>query len=147
MSYCTIQHITDRKGTRKIAELSGDNTGQAINEPRVQSQIDSFAERMNAALRHEYPKLGFGDEQLQLRDLNVEGAYLLLERDSDRGWTEEMIKQWKMLLDDLDKIADGRMKLQTLDDQSTKKKTDGYFSSNRRLFRRNSLPNMEGLYE
>jgi len=146
MSYCTIEHITARKGTRKVAELTGDPSGQAVDEAEVLSQIEDFAERMNSSIRVHYPDLPFGDDQLFLRGLNIEGAYLQLERDGDRGWTEDMRKEWKMLLDDLDGIAQGKKELRTLDSKSIKKKTDGFFTSNRRLFKRNSL-SPEGVYE
>jgi hypothetical protein len=55
-----------------------------------------------------------------------------------------MRKEWKMLLDDLQGIAEGKKELRTLDSRSIEKRTDGFFSSNRRIFARNSLQGYDG---
>lgn len=139
MPFCSTEHILSAKGESKIAELTGDASGQEVDEEKVQEQIDNYGSIMESAIRRQYPDQPFGQEQRHLRSLNVQGAYLLLERESDRGWTEDHIKQYQMLEKELDKIADGLRKLDSPSSAEVKKKTDGFFSSNKRLFNRNCL--------
>ena len=139
MAFCTTQHIIDSKGSDVIAQLTGDPAGATVDTAKVQAQINSFASKMEAAIRVQYPDQPFGDEQLYLRELNVEGAYLQLERNSPRGWTDDHIKRYEMLEKELDKIANGMKKLRSVSESEIKKSTDGFFSSKPRLFHRNSL--------
>lgn len=122
-----------------IAQLTGDPTGQSVDPAKVQLQINSFAAKMEAAIRMQYPDQPFGDEHLYLRELNVEGAYLQLERNSDRGWSEQYVKRYEMLEKELDKIAAGLKKLRSGSEAEIRKQTEGFFSSKPRLFHRNSL--------
>lgn len=135
MAYCTVQHIKDRKGEHKIAQLTGDATGGTVNEPTVEEAINSFAEKMDASIRKQHPGLPFDSSNKYLRDLNIEGAYLLLERDSERGWTDEYRSDWKLLESQLKDIATGLVELKTLEGEAL----EGFFSSKKRLFGRNSL--------
>lgn len=139
MAYCNQTDITDRKGTARIAELTGDPDGETINAPRVAKAIEGFASRMDNAIRRQYPTLPFDESNAYLNGLNIEGAYLILERDKENGWSEDQRAEWKMILKDLEDIAKGLMDLKTETAEEIEEQAEGSFSTNGRLFNRNSL--------
>ncbi|MDZ7802373.1 phage protein Gp36 family protein [Thiohalophilus sp.] len=137
MAYCNQQDIVDRKGSERLAELTGDSTGQSINAARVTKAINEFGNRIDNAVRVNYPKLPFDETNAFLNGLNIEGAYLILERDKELGWSEDQRADWKLLEKDLEKIAQGMYDLRTETEEEVEAK--GTFKSNPRLFNRNSL--------
>jgi len=145
MPYCTEANITARKGTQRIAELTGDPSGATVDSAKVAAAIDEFAAKMDNAIRVEYPELPFDETNQYLNGLNVEGAYLLLERDKENGWSESQREEWKMLLDEIKMIAGGTVDLRTETDDEIEAQAEGTFSSNKRLFNRNSLNGVEEL--
>lgn len=139
MTYCSKEDLTSRKSVERIAELTGDPEGTTVNEAAVALVIAEFGERLDAAIRVRYPSLPFDATNKYLNGLNVEGAYLLLERDSDTGWSDDQREDWKMLLDELKSIAGGKIDLRTETEEEEAAQVVGYFSTNPRLFGRNSL--------
>lgn len=136
VTYCSEIDLTDRYGTDDIAELTGDETGVAVDSAKVAKAIDQFAERMNASIRKQYPDLPFDATHVYLNGLNTEGAYLLLIKWSDRGWDEDDRSDWKTLLKDLEHLARGVTDLRTETDIQAEDATDPYFSSEKRVFGR-----------
>lgn len=137
VTYCTQQDIEDRKGSEKLARLAGDPSGQTIDAARVSSAIEEFAADINAAVRKRYPDLPFDATHKLLNGLNIQGAWLLLVRDGDRGWTDDDRDEWKMLLQQLKDIATGLIDLRSDTEEQEEEAAKGFFSSNRRLFGRN----------
>ncbi len=139
MAYCTQQDLEDRKGTEQIAQLTGDPTGQEVDAARVTLVINEFAARVDGALRRQYPEGTFDSSNALLNGLNVEGAFLLLAKDTELGWSEDHREDWKMLLKELDKIGDGTVDLRTETEEQEQEISEGYFSSRPRFFGRTSL--------
>lgn len=139
MSYCTIADLTSRKGTRYIAQLTGDASGNTVDNTKAQLAIDTFAERMNTAIRRRYPDLPFDATNKYLNGLNVEGAYLLLNQDSPTGMDEGQRADWSNLLKELDRIGEGKVDLRSDTEDEEEAATKGFFTANKRLFNRNSL--------
>ena len=135
MTYCTQTDITDRKGTEKIAKLTGDPSGAEIDSAKVTSAIEEFASKIDAAVRKNYPDLPFDSTHKLLNGLNIEGAYLLLERDG-RGWTDDKREEWKMIMKQVDDIAKGIIDLRSETEEQEEAMTEGFFSSNSRVFGR-----------
>lgn len=135
-TYCSQADLTGRKGTQRIAELTGDGSGQAVDSAKVTEAIEEFAGKINAAVRRQYQALPFDETNDLLNGLNIEGAYLLLVRDSDRGWTDADRKDWEMLKAEVRDIADGRSELRIETDVEADAMTEGYFSSNKQVFGR-----------
>lgn len=143
MSYCTQADLESRKSTKSIAELTGDADGETVDAAKVTRVIEDFAERMNNAIRVKYPALPFDSTNKFLNGLNVEGAYLLLEKDSYDGWTEENLSSWKLILADLNAIASGKIDLKTETADEEDDHVEGTFSTRPRIFGRNSLNGVE----
>jgi phage gp36-like protein len=143
MAYCNEQDIVDRKSARVIAELTGDPTGEIIDSEKVTGAIDDYAARINNAVRVKHPDLPFDETDKFLNRLNADGAYLLLERDTENGWSEDQRDDWKLLNQDLEMIAQGKidLKSETAEEVTAK----GTFKSNPRMFNRNSLHAPEDL--
>lgn len=142
-SYCSNQNIIDRKGLQRIAELTGDPQGETVNQARVTLVKEEFATRMNNAIRKSYPTLPFDETNAYLNGLNIEGAYLILERDKENGWSDDQRADWKLIMKDLEDIANGLMDLRTETDDEINEQAEGSFSTNGRLFNRNSLSGPE----
>lgn len=141
MAYCTEQDLVDRKSTRVIAQVTGDSDGATIDSDKVTEAIDDFSARMDNALRVNYPSLPFDETNNFLNRLNVDGAYLLLKRDTANGWSEDHRDDWKMLNKDLEQIAQGKIDL--ISETEEELEARGTFTSNPRLFNRNSLSGPE----
>lgn len=139
MAYCTIEQLKERKGEKRIAELTGDPDGTTVSEAAANQALNEFAAKMDVSIRKQYPSLPFNEEHLYLNGLNIEGAYLILERDSQRGWTDHYRADWKLLLKELEAIAAGDVDLVDRTEEEAEEYEDGFFRSNRRLFGRNSL--------
>ncbi|MEQ9393294.1 MAG: DUF1320 family protein [Balneola sp.] len=143
MSFCTQTDLTNRKGTKAIAELTGDPDGETVNAARVTLAIDEFAERIQAALNKQYRNIEFDETNKLLNGLNIKGAYLLLEQDSYDGWSEENREDWKLLMKDIENISSGKLDLKIETEEEEDATVEGYFSTNPRLFGRNSLNGVE----
>lgn len=141
MGYCTQQDLEDRKSTRVIAELSGDPDGATVDAGKVNQAIEDFAARVDNALRVHYPDLPFDSDNKYLNRLNVDGAYLLLEKDTENGWSEDQRDDWKLLNQDLEMIAQGKIDLKSETEEEIEAR--GTFQTNPRLFGRNSLKGPE----
>lgn len=139
MSFCTQTDLTNRKGTTAIAELTGDETGETVDAARVTLVINEFAERIQVALNKQYRGVEFDETNKFLNGLNIEGAYLLLEKDSYDGWSEQNREDWKLLMKDLENISSGKVDLKIETEEEEEATIEGYFKSNRRVFNRNSL--------
>lgn len=135
-TYCTLQHLMDRKDEERLAKITGDGSGQTVDQMKVEGAIEDFAGYMNAELRKQYPDLPFDDTQSYLNGLNIQGAWLLLERDSDAGWSEGDREDWKMLMKQVEGLADADLRTET--DEEQEAMTEGYFSSDRGVFGRNN---------
>jgi len=143
MSFCTQTDLTNRKGTQAIAELTGDPEGLVVDAARVTLAINEFAERIQVALNKQYRNIAFDETNKFLNGLNIEGAYLLLEKDSYDGWSEENREDWKLLMKDIENIASGKIDLKIETEEEEDATVEGYFSTNRRVFGRNSLNGVE----
>jgi len=143
MSFCTQTDLTNRKGVKVIAELTGDPDGETVNTARVTLAIDEFAERIQVNLNKQYRGVEFDETNKFLNGLNIEGAYLLLEKDAYDGWDEKNLEAWKLLLKDLEHIGSGKIDLKIETEEEEDATVEGYFSTNRRVFGRNSLNGVE----
>jgi phage gp36-like protein len=143
MAYCTQTDITNRKGTKLIAELTGDPAGATINTGSVTLAINEMGEILDAAVRKRYPDLPFDSSNNLLKGLNVQGAYLILERDSRSGWDDDHREDWKLLMEQVRSIANGTLDLRTETEEQEEAAVEGFFSSKARLFGRNSLSGEE----
>jgi phage gp36-like protein len=143
MAYCSQSDITNRKGTELIAELTGDPVGVTINADSVTLAINEMGEILDAAVRKKYPDLPFDSSNSLLKGLNVQGAYLILERDSRSGWSDDHREDWKLLMKQVEAIANGMLDLRTETEEQEEAAVEGYFSSKTRLFGRNSLSGEE----
>jgi phage gp36-like protein len=139
MAYCTQAHITDRKSTELIAELTGDPNGVTISSAAVTQAINEMSALIDAAVRVRYPDLPFDATNALLNGLCITGAYLILERDSRNGWSDDHREDWKLVQKALEQIASGKMDLRTETETQEEELLKGFFSSKPRLFGRNSL--------
>lgn len=135
-TYCTQSDIEARKGTARLAKLTGDADGVTVDAARVTSAIEEMADTLNGAVRKHYPDLPFDGTHKLLNGLNIQGAWLLLVRDSDRGWSEDDREEWKMLKAQVDDIATGLTDLRSETEEQAEEMTEGYFSANDRVFGR-----------
>lgn len=143
MAYCAASDLTDRYTEPTIAELTGDASGQIVNQDRVEDAIDDAATEIEAAVVTQYGESLVERELPYLRKLNAEGAYLMLrqrqveslgEKDSSH---REDLARWDRKLD---RIADGTLKLLSADALAEDTNGDGVpgpritFRSRERLF-------------
>lgn len=143
MAYCTQTDIINRKGTALIAELTGDPAGVTINSSSVTDAINEISAILDAAVRRKYPDLPFDSSNSLLKGLNLQGAYLILERDSLTGWSDDHREDWKLLMKQVEAIANGTLDLRTETEEQEEASVAGYFSANRRVFHRNFLSGEE----
>lgn len=141
MGYCTQQDLENRKSTEVIAELTGDPDGETIDAAKVTAAIDDFASRIDNALRVNYDLADFDATNKFLNRLNVDGAYLILAKDTVNGWSEDERDDYKLLLKDLEAIAQGSIDLKSETEEELEAR--GTFQTNPRLFGRNSLSGPE----
>ena len=139
MPYCTEAQIISRKGTELIAELTGDSAGETVNSATVALAINEMSARIDAAVRKVHPDLPFDETHAYLNGLCITGSYLILERDSSSGFTEDLLELWKVTQRELDAIAAGKIDLRSETEEEAEEMVVGSFSSKPRLFGRNSL--------
>lgn len=145
MTYCNQTDITNRKSTELIAELTGDPDGLVINAASVTLAIEEMAEMLNAVVRRRYKDLPFDGTNKLLNGLNVQGAYLILERDSRTGWSDDHREDWKLMMKQVEAIGNGTLDLRTETEEQEEATVAGYFSTNRRVFGRNFLSGEEAV--
>ena len=136
MSYTTQQEIEDRYGTERVAELTRDAQGQQVNADLLTDAIEEIAAKTDAALRVIDDPANFDQTNTLLRGLNTEGAYLLLVKWSEGGWTEDDREDFETIKDDLKAISAGRIILKNETDQEKEDRLEGFFSSDPKLFGR-----------
>lgn len=113
MAYCTAADVTGAYPSDRLAEVTGDASGQAVDSTKLQAAVDDYAEVIAAAARVQRPDAFEPGGHPVLKVLNVEGAYLLLKKRSSGGLDEDALKAEKRLDDQLARIASGTLRLAT----------------------------------
>ncbi|MBE2186747.1 MAG: DUF1320 family protein [Rhodothermales bacterium] len=113
MAYCTAQDVTDAYPTDRLAEVTGDATGQAVDSTKLEAAVTDYAQVIAASARVQRPDAFEATGHPVLKVLNVEGAYLLLKKRSSGGLDEDALKAEKRLDDQLARIASGTLRLET----------------------------------
>ena len=78
MAYCIIADLELIYTATKLAEVSGDPTGQTIDDDRVQKAIDDFAALMKGYIDVQYAGITIGAADPILNPINSEGAWIYL---------------------------------------------------------------------
>ena len=136
-TYTDISALTEKYGEKRIAELSGDPQGTAINDPVVQKAIDYAASTMNVRIRVHYPAVPFDETNQYLRRLNTEGAYLELLRQRDQSLSDEHRRDFDNWMDELEQIAKGLVDLGDIADGEEEREPATFFQSDENRFGRN----------
>lgn len=111
MAYCTPDDVEEAYTTQTIAELTGDAQGQSVDTEKVQRAIDTYGAHMEMHLRMQHPDNPFDIDNQYLNALNVEGAYIELQKKTPGGLDEQLQRAEKRLDDILMRIAAGQMQI------------------------------------
>lgn len=138
MAYCTTQDVIDEYGTKRIAQVTGDATGQTVNTTKADKAVSSYGDFIEQHVRMQHPDNPFDTAHTFLNGLNVEGAFLRLKKASPAGLDDKGIAAERRLDRILERIADGKLSLLDADDQAAPEEHDitlsEAISSKERLF-------------
>lgn len=115
MAYCTAQDVIDAYSLEQIAEVTGDAQGAEVDEGQVQRAVDDYGAHVEAHVRMQHPDNPFSEKDEYLNSLNVEGAFLLLQKRTTGGMEENLQDAEERLDEVLLRIAQGELEL--LDDE------------------------------
>lgn len=115
MAYCTAQDVIDAYSREQIAEVTGDPEGAEVNEGQVQRAVEDYGAQVEAHVRMQHPDDPFDATNEYLNSLNVEGAFLLLQKRTTGGMEENLQDAEERLDEVLLRIAQGELEL--LDDE------------------------------
>lgn len=119
-AYCTAQDVIDAYSLEQMAEVTGDAGGETVNEAQVERAVRDYGAHVTAHVRMQYPSDPFGASHEYLNSLNVEGAFLLMQKRTTGGMEENLQDAEERLDDILLKIAEGQLDLHALsDDEAT----------------------------
>ena len=119
MAYCTPTDIIDAYSATQVAQATGDSEGDTVNTDRLTKAVDDYGAHMEMHVRMQHPDNPFGTDHDFLQQMNVEGAFLLLQKRGPMGLSERQQEAEKRLDTVLLRIAEGKVVLQDDDDQST----------------------------
>ncbi|MBN8586908.1 MAG: DUF1320 family protein [Rhodothermia bacterium] len=110
--YCTTGDIIETYTTAAIAELTGDATGQLVDENRLQRALDYAGAVVDAAVRVHYPNTDFvTTPNLFLKQLQEREAFLTLHEWQARFLGEEMLSIRKLQNAQLEALRRGEIGL------------------------------------
>jgi phage gp36-like protein len=115
MAYCTAQDVIDAYSREQIAEVTGDAQGQAVDRGQVERAVEDYGAQVEAHVRMQHPDDPFDVTNEYLNSLNVEGAFLLLQKRTTGGMEENLQDAEERLDGVLLRIAQGELEL--LDDE------------------------------
>lgn len=111
MPYCTAQDVEDAYGTDLIARLTGDASGQAVDTARVDVVVQTYAGYIDQHVQMQYD-LPVDDANGFLKGINIEGAFIALQKQSESGADEDLRASERRLDRILQSIANGDTRLE-----------------------------------
>lgn len=111
MAYCTTDDVLQAYDQSELAGITGDSQRSTVDESKVQDAIDDFGAYMEQHVRAQHPDNPFDTTNEFLNGLNVEGAFLTLQKRSPGGTDEETRQDLKRLDSVLMRIASGKLHL------------------------------------
>ena len=111
MAYCTAQDVEDAYGTDLIARLTGDASGQTVDTNRVDVVVQTYAGYIDQHVQMQYD-LPVDDSNGFLKGLNIEGAFVALQKQSESGADEDLRASERRLDRILQSIANGDTRLE-----------------------------------
>lgn len=100
MAYCTAQDVQDAYPNDELASITGDADRTSIDTGKIEEAVDDYGAYMVRHVRMQHPDNPFDGSDEFLNGLNVEGAYLTLQKRTPGGGGEQVRND----LDRLDKI-------------------------------------------
>ncbi len=146
MDYCTQSNVTERYGTARIAQLTGDKTGTTIDETKLAGFIADVSVVFDGYVGKQCD-LPFDADKIPgvLRKLAIEEVFFELKKSSISGSnavSESLQKIHENTMKILREIARGEFTLGIIDEDSgervAKPRPTVAFRSNRRLFGRDA---------
>lgn len=126
-TYCSTAQLEAKYGADRIGQFQGD----------AQDAIDAFASKINSRLRIHFPELPFDETNEYLNQLNLEGAYVELERTKPTGLSEIRQKDADRLDKELDRVASRQVDPGDFaEGHDEEEESVGFFEANTRLFGR-----------
>ena len=111
MAYCTAEHVQTAYGKEALSSVTGDAQKQQVDTQRLQEAINEYGAYMEQHVRSQHPDNPFDESHEFLRGLNIEGAWLTLQKRTPGGASEDVRKDLKRLDGVLMKIATGKIDL------------------------------------
>lgn len=141
MAYCTPADIIDAYSATQVAQATGDSEGDTVDSDRLAKAVDDYGAHMEMHVRMQHPDNPFGTDHDFLQQMNVEGAFLLLQKRGPMGLSERQQEAEQRLDRMLLRVAQGKVVLQDDDAQSTAESrpdlnADEMVQTSRRLFGR-----------
>jgi len=119
MAYCTDDHVLTAYGSEQLSSVTGDPHKQRVDTDKLSEAIDEYAAYIRQHVRSQHPDDPFDESHEFLRGLNVEGAFLTLQKRTPGGTSEQVRKDLQRLDKILMQIATGQIDLmdqQQIDD-------------------------------
>jgi len=111
MAYCTADDVKTAYGKEQLSSVTGDPQKQQVDTDKLQDAIDHYGDYMEQHVRAQHPDNPFDESHEFLRGLNIEGAWLTLQKRTPGGASEDVRKDLKRLDGVLMKIATGQIDL------------------------------------
>ena len=111
MAYCTKDHVLTAYGQEQVASVTGDPAKQQTDTDKLEAAIEEYGSYMEQHVRSQHPDNPFDEEHDFLRGLNVEGAWLTLQKRTPGGASEDVRKDLKRLDGVLMQVATGQIDL------------------------------------
>ena len=111
MAFCTAADVEATYDARPLAQLTGDPAGVQVDAEALDVAVDAFATVIAPYVRERYGDTDFGVAEPTLNAMNVEGAYLELQKRKALGLSAEQRQDYAHLLSRLRDVAAGRMSL------------------------------------
>ena len=132
MPYVTPQDMEAQYGTKLLAQLTGDSSGEVIDEQKVQAAIADADALIDSFCRSQY-QVPFASPPRLIQKLSREMALYFLKQESVMGVSEQEEREQNRRMELLRKIQQGVVR----PDAESAEDTDAfYFSAQPRLFSR-----------
>jgi len=119
MAYCTQDHVLTAYGQEQISSVTGDPLKETVDTEKLSEAIKEYGAYIQQHVRSQHPDDPFDENHEFLRSLNIEGAFLTLQKRTPGGTSEEVRKDLQRLDGILMKVATGQIDLmdqQQIDD-------------------------------
>lgn len=119
MAYCTPDDVIDAYSATQVAQATGDSEGDTVDTERLTKAVEDYGAHIEMHVRMQHPDNPFGTDHEFLQQINVEGAFLLLQKRGPMGLSERQQDAEKRLDTVLLRISEGKVVLQNDEAQST----------------------------